>query len=157
MLVRLTTDQISRFWDIIKYSFEQAAPPIALVSPEHSANLLEDLLVGTADCWISFQRENGNKIDGVVITKVVTDEASKTRNLLIYSLFAYVMTNKKSWTEGLRSLARWAKSKRCYNIIGFTQENQIISLVNKLGGNTDTTLIMFDVDKALELGEKLWV
>jgi len=155
MLVRLTTDQISRFWEVIRYSFEQSAPPVAKVSPEHSANLLEDLLAGTADCWISFQRKNENKIDGVVITKVVIDEASKTRNLLIYSLFAHTLTNKDSWTEGLRVLARWAKSKGCYNIIGFTQENQIVSLVNKLGGDTNTTLIMFDVDRALELGDVL--
>ena len=156
MLIRLTSDQVSNFWEIIKYSFEQAAPPTVLVSPDHATNLLEDLLVGTTDCWISFQRgEKGSKVDGVVITKIVEDDTSKTRNLLIYSLYGYSFVGKDSWIEGLTTIARWAKSKRCYQIIGFTTEDQVVSLVDKMGGDSSVTLVRFDVSKALEVRDIL--
>lgn len=153
VLIRLTTDQISNFWDIIKYSVEESLPSVAKLEAGTMGEILDDLLSGTADCWVSYQRGNNNKIDGVVVTKVVIDDISRTRNLLIYSVFAYTQSVKESWLEGLVVLGKWAKSKKCYQVLGFTTEPKVVQIVNKLGGDSSTTLVKFNVDDILELGD----
>ena len=149
MLIRITNEQIVAFWDIIKFGIENSFPPTIKMGPNELDSVLEDLLSGMADCWVSYQRKNTNQIDAIIVTKVIIDTASKVRNLLIYSLFAYTPSIQDSWTEGIEVLAKWARKKKCYNIIGYTSEPLIIDHVNKLGGDTSVTLVRLPINKFL--------
>jgi len=151
MLVKLLPDQISRFWDIIKYAIEQSLPPIAGEHPNKMNNILMSALDGSIDVWASYQKtDEGNKFEGIALTEVLFDRPSRTRNLLIYCIYGYENVDGRSWGEGLRTLIKYAASKRCNQIIAYTDIPQIAGLVERLGGEARYTLLSFDVRKMIK-------
>ncbi len=146
MLTRLLPDQISQFWDVIKYAIEQSLPPIAGEGPDKMNKILTSLLSGRSDCWASYT-VNGDqrRFEGIVITKITHDDVSDTKNLLIYCLYGYEMVDKSSWTSGFKSLVKYASSQGCHRIIGYTDVPFITKTVEKLGGETRYTFISLPV------------
>ena len=151
MMVRLLPDQISRFWDVIRYAIEQSLPPVAGEDPNKMQNILMAALEGTIDVWASYTRGNGvNKFEGIVLTEILFDKPSRTKNLLIYCLYGYDDVDSRSWMNGLRTLLKYAASKGCSQIVAYTEVPYIIDLVNKLGGESRYTFISFDVNKMIK-------
>jgi len=145
MLVKLTSEQIAAFWDIIKFSIVEAHPPNTPMGPEELNIILEELLADVADCWVSCNKENRSKIEGIIITKVIRDPGTRVKNLLIYSLYMDKGIDRMSWPEGAATLGKWAIEKRCRNIIGFTDNPQIVTIAEKFGGSI-LTLVTIDVE-----------
>ncbi len=142
MLTKLLPDQISKFWDVIKFAVEQSLPPIAHDHPDKMNRILSSLLCGKTDCWVSHKSE---KFESVMLTKILYDDASNTRNLLIYCLYGYEIMNNESWSSGLETLLKYAKGKKCNQIISYTELPNMIELANKLGAETKYTFISFDI------------
>jgi hypothetical protein len=137
MLTKLIPSQVAQFWNVIKYSLEQSLPPIAGDSPERMNRILASCLSGTSDVWVSYERTDDNvKFNGIAVTRILFDDVSYTRSLLIYSLFGYGKFETREWLLGLKSLADYAKSKRCSQIVAYTDNQQIVSLVKRLGGES---------------------
>ena len=142
MLTRLLPEQISALWDIIKYAIEESLPPIVGESPDKMNKILAALLCDKAQCWASYEKvEGGNRFEGIVITKILYDNISDTKNLLIYCLYGYENVDKGSWLKGFKSLVKFAASRNCSKIIGYSNIPLILRLANKFGGSTDYTFI----------------
>lgn len=157
MLTRLTANQISNFWDLIKDSVEKAVIPTADIGPDSLNKVLENLLSGRADCWINYNREEDNvNITGVLVTEVVEDDMTGTKNLLLYALHLFGGSDKRIWLEGAVTTAKWARKHKCHKIIAFTANKNIIETAQKFGGDTNTTLVKIDIDKLLEMEVLLW-
>ena len=140
MLTKLLPDQISAFWDILKYAIEESIPPIVSKNPNSMNNILASLLCGRAHCWASYTKgEEGNRFEGIVITKILYDDISDTKNLLLYCLYGYEDVDKKSWIDGFKSLIKFATAQGCSQIIGYSDVPLMIRLANKLGGETKYT------------------
>jgi len=77
------------------------------------------------------------------------DDASDTRNLLIYCLYGYEEVNKESWLDGIKALTKYAKSKKCNQIIAYTEYDYIINIVKSLGAETKFTFLSFDVNETI--------
>ena len=87
MINRLLPDQISKFWDIIKYALEQTLPPFVIKHSDNMNYILSSLLSGKTSCWVSYEKnEDASKINGIILTKIVFDDATHTKNLLLYSV-----------------------------------------------------------------------
>lgn len=144
MLVRLLPEQISVQWDMIKPAILES-----LHSAHESADTnetLTSLLNSSSQCWASIRRDNGRDIiEGLVITMVTKNLFDKEKNLLIYSLYGYDMSNRDAWEGGFRTLAIFAKSEGCSRIIGYTNVPSLIKLVESLGGDTKQRLISIPV------------
>lgn len=137
MLTLLMPEQVSNLWNIIKYAIEESLPPVVDESSDKMNNILTALLCGKAQCWASYVRaEEGNKFEGLVITEITYDNISDTKNLLIYCMYGYERSSKATWTKGLKSLVKFAVSRRCTSIVGYTEVSSIINLVDRLGGET---------------------
>ena len=148
MLTRLLPEQISTFWDVIKYAVEESLPPVVAEHPDKMNRILSSALSGETTVWASYTKgEEGIKFEGIVLTQFTHDKVSETKNLLIYCLYGYELVNKDSWLDGLMAIAKYAKSRNCSRVIAYTNEEQIINVVNSLGGNTEYTFISFDLDK----------
>jgi len=145
MLVKLTAEQISNFWDIIKFAIIESHPSSTPMGLEELNVIFEELLCDVADCWVSCNKENRSKIEGIIITKVVHDPGTRSKNLLIYSLYMDQGIDRMSWPEGLATLAKWAIKKGCRNLVGFTDNSQMVSIAEKLGG-THLDFIIIDVE-----------
>ena len=148
MLTKLLPDQIAKFWDVIKYAIEDSIPPIATWTPNMTNKVLSSLLCGKAHCWISYTlEEEQRKLEGVVITKILLDDISDTRNLLIYCLCGYDGFQKDSWLKGFKSLVKFAASQNCKCIVAYTDIPSIINMTKKLGGEASQTFISLPLSK----------
>jgi hypothetical protein len=150
MLTQLLPDQISKFWPIIKYAVEEALPPTTKSEhPDKMSRILSGMLCGKLDVWASYkhQEDGVTKFEGIVITQILYDDASNVHNLLIYALYAYENTTPNSWMDGYKALAKYAKAKRCSNIVAYASVPSIISLANRLGADTSFTFISFPLSQ----------
>ena len=141
-------DQIANFWDIIKYAVEESLPPIVGDHPDKMNRILASLLCGKTECWASYRKNNDGIIfEGICLTKIIYDDASDTRNLLLYTVYGYEKTIENTWMDAFLSVAKYAKAKKCSQIIAYSAVPYLIEKAKKYGGNTDFTLISFNIQE----------
>ena len=145
MLVKLLPANIAEYWDIIKYAAENSLPPIVWENQNTMNNILESLLSDRMQCWVSY-KEEGHKIDGVVITTVSEDLASGSKNLLIYCLYAFGDTDKDTWVEGWTALSKYGKSLGCHRMVAYTEEPKMVQITWKLGGDARYTFCTLPIE-----------
>ena len=151
MLTQLLPDQISKFWDIIKYALEQSLPPIAGDHPDKMNRLLSSMLSGKTQCWASYIRnEEGAKSEGIVVTQILYDDPSNTKNLLIYSIYGYNLVDKGTWLKALTTLVKYSKSQGCTQVVAYTDVPHLVEKAKSLGGDTSHTFISFNINKIVE-------
>jgi hypothetical protein len=142
VLTKLLPDQVSEFWEIIRYAIEQSLPPIAGEHPDKMKKILMSLLSGKSQCWINSDvGEDRRVLEAVVVTKIFYDDASDTKSLLIYCLYGYENIKQSSFTSALKTLVKYAKSESCERVIAYTNEPGVVKLVNRLGGDTSYNFI----------------
>lgn len=148
MLTKLLPEQISKFWDIISYAVENSLPPTVGEHPDKMNRILSSCLSGRIEVWASYNRhEDVIKFEGIVLTRILVDDASYTRSLLIYCLYGYEEVNKESWSRGLKALLKYARSKECSKISAYTNSKYLVKLAENLGASSSYTYISFDVDE----------
>jgi hypothetical protein len=146
MLTLLLPDQIAKFWPIIKYAVEESLPPNIGEHPDKMNRVLLAMLSGKLEVWVSYKRDE-NKFEAVSVTQILYDEASGTRNLLLYCLYGYVKISESSWKEAWDLMVEYAKRKKCHSIIAYSANKIIVEMAKAFGGNTDYTFISFDLNK----------
>jgi hypothetical protein len=142
-------DQVASQWDVLKFAIENSLPPIVGGRLDRMNNILNSLLVESMHAWVSCTiHGNGAdpSIEGVVVTTFTEDGCSGTRNLLIYCLYAFNRTFLESWQDGISTLLKYAQSKGCSRIIGYTDVEAVVKRVEALGGETKYRLISFPVE-----------
>jgi hypothetical protein len=149
MISQLLPDQISRFWPVIKYAVEQALPPTVGEHPDKMNRILSGMLCGKLDVWASYRHlpDETIKFDGIIVTQILYDDASNTKSLLIYAVFAYEQTIPSTGAEILETLSKYALSKGCTKFVGYSSVPYIIEQAKKFGGDTSFTFISFPIPK----------
>lgn len=149
MLTKLLPNQISNFWLIIKYAVEQSLPPTVGDHPDKMNRILSGMLSGKLDVWASYRHEEEvTKFDGIVVTQLLYDDASNTKSLLIYAIYAYEDTLPSTWTEGFEILFKYAKSKGCYRCVAYSSVPYVVEQAKKLGADTSFTFISFPLSSS---------
>lgn len=141
MLIKFFPEQIVKHWDEIKMAIENALPPIAGDSPNRMNNILEELLMDRMQCWVAVNK-NG-RINGIGTTQLIEDHLTETKNLLVYSAFSIGVTTKEDWIRGFEVITKYAKSKGCKNIVGYTNNPKVVENMNKFG--MDTSNVYFSM------------
>jgi len=150
MLTRLLPDQIADFWEIIKYGIEQSLPPIAGEHPDKMNRMLASLLSSKAQCWASYTKERAvNRFEGIILTKMLYDDVSDTKSLLLYCLYGYNSITEGSWPVALESILKYANSKGCTQVVAYSNIPRVIKIAEGLGGDTKYTFISFNVDELM--------
>lgn len=144
-IVRLLPDQCMDNWHFIKDSIEKSFPPIAIESTEALLSIQQQLLLGEMMCWFGIESLESQEIVAVMTTKVVFEEATNTKNMLIFSLTSYQLHSMDLWNDGYYALAKYARSLGCNKIISFTDNPQVVHIAEKLGANTSWKLIQLDI------------
>lgn len=147
MLIRLIPEQVSQLWDAIKYALENSPPLTADVSYDSWINnILTSAMDGSIEVWASYRRDNsGAKFEGLALTSFEVDRFIKKRSLLIYYVFTFTLAPESSWLEALRTLAKYAKSRKCSRVVAYSNVPEMISIAKKLGADTSVTFISFNV------------
>lgn len=146
MLTRLLPEQVSKFWDVIKFAVEESLPPTVGEHPDKMNRVLSSALSGELSVWASHITVGDvKKFEAILCTRIMHDDVSNTRNLLIYCFYGYEVIDKMSYVEGIRTLVKYASSKKCSRIIAYTDNDYIKKVVNYLGGEARYTFLSFDV------------
>lgn len=144
MFIKLLPDQVASFWDVIKHAIEESLPPIVGDGTDRMNNILSAALCDKLDVWISFTIEgNVKKINGVMTTRISTDDISGSKSLLMYSLYSYSDSNvdQSYYEEGLKLLAKYANGRGCSRIIAYTDLPYLIDVAKNLGSDTSYTFV----------------
>jgi len=152
MLTKLLPDQISKFWPVIKYAVEESLPPTTFGEhPDKMNRVLSAALCGKLDIWASYkhQENEATKFEGIVVTQLLYDDASGINNLLIYAVYAYENTDNETWAEGYETLAKYAKSKKCLNLVAYSSVPRIVNIAKRLGADASFTFISFPIPKTV--------
>lgn len=151
MLTRLLPEQVAKFWDVIKYAVEESLPPLVGGHPDRMNRILTSLLSGGLTCWASYRKcENGNIFEGICITKLIYDEASHTRNLLLYTVYGYNKIVEDSWANAFISIAKYAKKHKCNEIIAYTDVPYLVKKAKEFGADTSFTFVSFNIKKTVK-------
>jgi len=147
VLVRLTSDQISRFYDDIEAGVRAAVPPVAGEAPEAIQNVMESMIMGLMEVWMlcEAKEEGPPEVYAMAVTRRCEDVCSRTVTLLIYALYGYSLIPEHIWQDGLDTLRKYARSIGASHIGGFTSAHRIRDVAKQLGGNVDTWYIKLEV------------
>jgi len=151
MLTKLLPDQVAKFWDIIKYAVEESLPPIVGEHPDKINRILSSILCGKTDCWASYRKEENNTIfEGIALTRILFDDASNTRNLLLYCIYGYEKVDKSSWDEDFMMLIKYAKAHKCNDIIAYSDIPEMIKRAIAIGGEAKYTFLSWNVRETIK-------
>jgi hypothetical protein len=132
-------------WHFIKEAIGKAFPPIAEATNEAFLEIQEQFLLGTMDCWFGVESIDDQEILAVMTTRVVMEDVTKTKNMLIFSVTTYAPHSEALWVKGYDTLRKYAASKGCTKIISFTNNAQVIRIADNLGAYVGWRLIQLDV------------
>jgi hypothetical protein len=146
MITKLLPEQISIFWPIIKYAVEESLPPITGEHLDKMNRMLSAMLSGKLEVWAVYTKED-NKFEAILVTQFLYDEASNTKNLLLYCLYGYTIINLSSWNDSLEFISKYAKANGCHSLVAYSANQDLIKIVKSLGANTAYTFISFELNK----------
>ena len=122
-LLRLSPEQLMQNWPYVRECILLALPPYVTSNVDNIIRIQEQLLIGTLECWACIEDATG-LFYGIVTTQVVVDEATRTKNLFLFSVTLTEEHENKIWQEGYMYLSRYAASKGCNSIIAYTNQEE---------------------------------
>jgi len=155
MINRLLPEQVSKLWDIIKYAIEESLPPIVTKNSDSMNRILASLLSGKMSCWVLYTKNEGmNRFDAVVLTKIVFDDATYTKNLLLYSVYGYAKMEPRHWMEGFAFMSKYALAQGCDRLLAYTNVPYLIEMAKQYDADMQT-FISFNINKSVQILNKL--
>lgn len=138
MLTKISSDQIPQHWPAIQDLIKRSLADLPGYTKEKDNNLLQALLIEELVCWIIFEKfeEHQNTIIGMLLTKIILDELTGVRSLLLYGGTSWETANLNLWDDGYDVLQRYGKANECSYIVLYTQNEKILRMVSRLGGDT---------------------
>lgn len=132
-------------WHFIKDSIIRSFPPIACATEESLLAAQEAFLLGEMDCWFGVESLESQEIIAVMTTKMVREDITGTKNMLIFSVATYQLHNADLWISGYKTLKAYAKSKGCAKIISFTDNPRVVNIAESLGADVTWHFIQLEV------------
>lgn len=144
MLIKLTTDQISFYWPLIRRSLEETLPPIARGGPAYFQNILRQCLTDAKQVWIG-SLENEPIFVGLTEELINSDDDS--RSLLIYSFYAIAKQDYPIglWYTFYCTIAKYMQSKKLTRLVAYTNNEKMKHAAARIGFNTEWTLLTMEV------------
>lgn len=142
MVSKLNNSQITEHWDDIKEAALASFPRQPKDVDMWFNTLLQKLLQQQGQVWIGLYE---SKIHYVCITLFLEDPCGAGRQLLIYSLYGYELIPDVLWNETKNGIITFARQSKCDAIVAYTRVDRIKEMAAKLGCDTKTTFIIFEV------------
>ena len=151
MLIQMLPGQISSQWEILWPAIEASAPPTAGIGYKEMNNILETLLAGEMQAWVS--REN-NDIVALITTALVVDVGTRIRNLLIYSIYGYKPLTDIFAKDSITTLRKFAAKCGCRRIVAYTDIERVAKIFESVGGKVDSVFLSMPLNGEVE-GESI--
>ena len=143
MLIRLTGDQIAKYWkSMIKEAIEEALPVLPADSDTALNEILSQMLQEKLQCWIVTDGESNVPL-GVCTTQVTLDNNTKERSMLIYTTYAFDGFPEFLWQANYLQLAKFAKGLKCSRIYCYSDNEKVIRMAKENGADSAQVLLSF--------------
>jgi len=147
VLTELLPEDIPRYWDLIKHAMERGLPPVVHGDPETRNRIFTSLLSGGMNCFVSHTvKDDQTVIEAIILTSIFEDNCSGTRSLLLYLVYGITKTTSETWISGYEYFSKYARSKNCTQMIGYTDVEKVKKIVEMFGGEARFTLITVPLD-----------
>lgn len=115
MFIKLQAEQVSLFWEIIKYGMISVYKIPKHFQQDFAINILTNLLSGMSQAWIGYDLddEEVKRLQCIVTTKIIEDEYYGIRRLHIDSLYGYRTVSENVPSEGFKCLEEFARANGC--------------------------------------------
>ena len=143
ILLRLTSEQISKYWEDIKTVVEHSCPPSTEVSEEGYNLLLHNLLSGAAQAWV--MTKDGS-VKGMLLTLLQNEMILGTKILLIIGALSYEGIGNDLWLASIETLKKFGKVHGCKCLTAFTKVKRVIQVAESLGWDISWTFIKLDLE-----------
>ncbi len=143
MLLRMLPEQISNQWNILKPAIEASLPSNTVKSDEGLNNILKALLSNKMHCWVLTDKAESEPY-ALATTSFIVDPIGAV-SLFVYSLYGYRPIPMELWIEGFKGLQDWALKNHCANVLAFTDNKRVMSIVEDLGGNVQQVVVNLEV------------
>jgi len=141
MIIQLQPEQITAYWPAIKHGIMIAnrfdgGDVLAVCN-----QMLADLLVGKAQCWVSTKdTEHNRDFEAVGITTIVKDSAFRVPYLFLHTLYAFRPICEENLNNLVPTLERFAREAGCGALITLTKIERLQKLYLASGFTDDQRL-----------------
>jgi len=136
MLLRLTPDQISDNWPLIKIVIDELLGEDEV----RDIKILQLMISEIMHVFSSYEKSSG-KFEAVIITSFAFDEIVNQKSLIIYGLRAFNKISKNSWAEGFTGIQNFAKGMKCQKIVAYTDEPLVVNLGKRFGFHNKSFIV----------------
>ena len=146
MLINMVPQAVSAVWDEVVKHIERS-----LLPEERNElflnRLLEEILLGQSTLWISYDPENNNKPNALLVLSQLYDTLNVARNLnlLVLTRFEEMdqATTERMYREGMIAIAKFMKAKGYKKLFGHIdmRNEHLIAKARELGFNTRCQVI----------------
>jgi len=149
VLLKMIPEAVSVAWEEIGGQIERAIPESEKTETTMS-NLLRMILTGHADCWISYDGENENKVNFIGVTMPVYNELTDEKNLLLYNVTnSEVMdmkTSNRLWLEGFEAYGKYMRANGFKKLVSYFDNERSLKVSKRLGAEIKY-YVEFDMTK----------
>lgn len=150
VLLRLQPDQVSRYWDILRFAISVSIPPITRITDRFYVKCLEMILAGKMQAWVQLEKVTAVRIKAVVITELIADPIGGEKSLLLFAGTTFVTDSSiKDWKKGLDSLRLFAKANKCTSISAYSANPHFITMLKRIGFVAEYTFATVDLANPL--------
>lgn len=140
-VAKLLPEQVMKYWNHIKYAIEETIPPHITSNSQSMSRIQEHLFGGVLQCWTPVEIGENPRILGFIVTRILYDDIACTSNLLLFSVYGLEDWSFGVWTKGFQILKKYAKSRGCQNIVGYTNSEVLIKIAERFGGSGEYTFL----------------
>jgi len=155
MWVKLPPELVSTCWNELRDQISESLPPTISFSQQRMSNILEALISEDMTLWVAVRiniEEERVGVLGHAITKIVEDEITETRNLMLFTLWSGASMTRRDFEEGISVGRRYAEKKGCENITAYASNESIIKTSKRFGFDNEWRVLVLPVK-----GEYSWV
>jgi hypothetical protein len=130
MIVQLQPEQISHYWEIIRYA-ATAAMELEPPAHEYSQALFTALLSETHQCWLILNSEGNPSAMG--ITCILEENLTGIRRLHVDAFYSYYTLSEELALEAAAYVKQYALANGCQHIRALTNNPRAMRLLELVG------------------------
>ncbi len=142
MLIKLIENQIDKYKNVIDETIKKSMPHC---EERIKTDLYKELLLGTAQCWIYYNKEN--KFEGVLITQIRNDIAVGKKTFTLICIHAPEGTKNESFIDGWPTLQAYGKANNCEIFDFYTDNPEAIKYARLFSVVWETQYFQIDINK----------
>ncbi len=143
MLIRLSGDQIARYWkSMIKDAIIESLPMVPAELDKAMNTIMAQMLQDKLQCWAVTTKDSNEPL-GICTTQATIDSNTGERSMLIYTTTAFDSFPDDLWVENYLQLAEFAKGVGCVRIYCYSDNPRVIEKAKECGADSAQVLLSF--------------